>query len=65
MKKATTLIKKKQKMLFYSCVASSAIGCAILFIGGLSYVNPKLEFGALFKLEPLQNLIYSIIPEFK
>jgi len=63
MKTATTILKKQQKVLLYCFVTSLVLGMIVLFIGGLSYANPKLEFAALFKLEPLQNLIYTIIPK--
>lgn len=62
MKSATTLLKKQHKVLFFSFIASLILGMFLLFLGGLAYVNPKLEFSALFKLEPLQNFIYSLIP---
>jgi hypothetical protein len=55
---------RKAFFLLLGCICFFVAGTAMLTIGALSHVNPKVSLAGLFKLEPLMNLVYSIIPGF-
>ncbi len=56
---------KNAHRFFVLSICSICIGVVFLFIGGLSYTNPQLEFVELYNLEPLKNLLFTLLPSLK
>jgi TRAP-type C4-dicarboxylate transport system permease small subunit len=56
---------KYAKLYLIACFCCIFIALAALFIGGLSYSNPTLDFYSLYKIEPIKNFIFTLLPSIK
>ncbi|WP_118973966.1 hypothetical protein [Taibaiella koreensis] len=57
---ATRQRKRKAFYLLLACICFFATGVAMLTLGAVVHVNPKITFAGFFKLEPYMNVVSTI-----
>ncbi|WP_118952360.1 hypothetical protein [Taibaiella helva] len=58
--KATPQRKRKALYLLLACVVFFTAGLAMLTLGAVVHVNPRITFAGFFKLEPYMNVVSTL-----
>ncbi len=61
MQTKNTFRKRKAFLLLLASICFFVAGVAVLTLGAVFHVNPKITFAGLFKIQPFINFVYTFV----